>query len=138
MAFGDNVQTIMTKPLRTMATTVKSEYSPAVVFTLPLQNFPSLEIVCVVAEQMLPLSGKNDKVDVGRRSSSSDGHGSGIQQNIMSTLLVVLLSVVAVSCMDDLDKVVSLMGNLLAVVHWDSLIQNQLEKGQIGEWKRCV
>ena len=31
------------------------------------------------------------------------------KQNIMSTLLVMLLSVVAVSCMDDLDKVVSLI-----------------------------
>ena len=118
MAFGDNVGTVMTTSPGAMATTVKSKYSLAVVFTLPLQHFPSLEIVCVVAERMLPPSGKNDKLDIGRRSSSGDGHGSGIQQNIMSTLLVMLLSVVAVSCMDDLDNVVSLMGSLLSVVHW--------------------
>jgi len=138
MAFGDNVRTVMTTslPLGTMATTVQLAYSLAVVFTFPLQNFPSLEIVCATIERMLPssVSGKNGKV-VGGGSSSS------IQRNIISTLLVILLSMVAVSCMDDLDKVVSLMGSLLGcplafVV--PPLIQNQLEKGQIGEWKRRV
>lgn len=144
MAFGDNVRTVMTTslPPGTMATTVQLSYSLAVVFTFPLQNFPSLEIVCVTVERMLPSSSDSTgKVVGGGRRNSSNGNGSSIQRNIISTLLVILLSMVAVSCMDDLDKVVSLMGSLLGcplafVV--PPLIQNQLEKGQIGVWKRRV
>ena len=43
--------------------------------------------------------------------------------------------------MNDLDKVVSLMGSLLGcplAFVIPPLIQNQLAKGQIGEWKRRV
>lgn len=128
MAFGDGVRTVMTTslPSGTMATTVQLAYSLAVVFTFPLQNFPSLEIVCGTVERML--AGDQKK-----------GSSSYMQRNIISTLLVVMLSIIAVLTMDDLDKVVSLMGSLLGcplafVV--PPLIQNQLDKGQIGAQKR--
>ena len=92
MAFGNEVRTVLTVslPPGTLATTVQLAYSLAVVFTFPLQNFPSLEIVC----------------------GSGDGN-SGTQRNIISSILIVGLSVIAMLTMNDLDKVVSLMGSLL-------------------------
>mmetsp|Transcript_12173 Transcript_12173/g.21685 ORF Transcript_12173/g.21685 Transcript_12173/m.21685 type:complete len:615 (+) Transcript_12173:81-1925(+) len=134
MAFGDQVRTVMTTSLPTgkLATTVQLAYSLAVVFTFPLQNFPSLEIVCVTVERMLLSSGHGK---VGSHGSSTT------QRNVISTLLVISLSIIAVLTMNDLDKVVSLMGSLLGcplAFVIPPLIQNQLAKGQIGEWKRRV
>ncbi|KAL7539182.1 hypothetical protein ACHAXR_011425 [Thalassiosira sp. AJA248-18] len=140
MAFGDNVRTVMTTslPPGTMATTVQLAYSLAVVFTFPLQNFPSLEIVCVTVERILSSGDDKKKVRGGGGSSS----GSSQQRNIISTLLVMALSLIAVMTMDDLDKVVSLMGSMLGcplAFVLPPLIQNQLDKGQIlGKWKRRV
>ena len=53
MAFGDEVQTVMTTslPPGQLATTVQLAYSLAVVLTFPLQNFPSLEILASLARR---------------------------------------------------------------------------------------
>ncbi|KAL7543402.1 hypothetical protein ACHAXR_012819 [Thalassiosira sp. AJA248-18] len=137
MAFGDDVHTVMTTslPTGTLATTVQLAYSLAVVFTFPLQNFPSLEIVCTAVEQML----KSSSDEVGS-DGISDGSSSS-HRKIISTILIILLSVIAVLTMDHLDKVVSLMGSLLGcplafVV--PPLIQNQIGVGQIGERKQWL
>ncbi|EED92680.1 amino acid/polyamine transporter, partial [Thalassiosira pseudonana CCMP1335] len=99
VAFGDNVRTVMTTslPPGTMATTVQLAYSLAVVFTFPLQNFPSLEIICRTADKIL----------------TKNGSDWGETRNVISTLIVIVLSIIAVTTMNDLDKVVSLMGSVL-------------------------
>eukprot|EP00581_Thalassiosira_minuscula_P005844 CAMPEP_0183746776 /NCGR_PEP_ID=MMETSP0737-20130205/66929_1 /TAXON_ID=385413 /ORGANISM="Thalassiosira miniscula, Strain CCMP1093" /LENGTH=562 /DNA_ID=CAMNT_0025982481 /DNA_START=89 /DNA_END=1777 /DNA_ORIENTATION=+ len=132
MAFGEDVRTVMTTslPPGTLASTVQLAYSLAVVFTFPLQNFPSLEIVCSTVEKVL-----SSKDDGGSDSSSN------AQRNVISTLLVILLSIIAILTMNDLDKVVSLMGSLLGcplAFVIPPLIQNQLAKGEIGPWTRRV
>ena len=78
MAFGNDVRTVMTTslPPGTLATTVQMAYSLAVVFTFPLQNFPSLEIVCDTVERML---GTKDET----------------QRNIISSIVIIVLSIVA-------------------------------------------
>lgn len=100
MAFGDSVKTVLTTslPEGVLATTVQFAYSIAVIFTFPLQNFPALEITCRTLKGMFHVS---------KRSSL------WARRNFMSSVLVVLLSIVAVCTMESLDKVVSLMGSLL-------------------------
>eukprot|EP00578_Thalassiosira_sp_NH16_P020939 CAMPEP_0181086462 /NCGR_PEP_ID=MMETSP1071-20121207/5762_1 /TAXON_ID=35127 /ORGANISM="Thalassiosira sp., Strain NH16" /LENGTH=504 /DNA_ID=CAMNT_0023168305 /DNA_START=39 /DNA_END=1550 /DNA_ORIENTATION=+ len=131
MAFGNDVRTVMTTslPPGTMATTVQLAYSLAVVFTFPLQNFPSLEIVSAVVGRMLPPAG-----------NGTGKVGDSFRRNVISSALVVLLSVIALSAMDDLDRVVSLMGSLLGcplAFVLPPLIQNRLDTGrELGERKR--
>lgn len=94
MAFGDTVRTVLTTslPSGVLATTVQLAYSLAVIFTFPLQNFPALEITL--------------RTLLSHRPTTSS-------RNLVSSILVVGLSLVAVATMDSLDKVVSLMGSLL-------------------------
>ncbi|KAL7463688.1 hypothetical protein ACHAXS_004044 [Conticribra weissflogii] len=139
MAFGNGVRTVMTTslPAGQLATSVQLAYSLAVVFTFPLQNFPSLEIVCRAVEKWLAKKGLDGGVHYGGNCTKSKIISQ--QRNIISTLLVICLSVIAVTCMNDLDKVVSLMGSLLGcplafVV--PPLIHNRLGKSRIGKWKR--
>ncbi len=56
MAIGDSVRTVMTTslPPGTLATMIQLAYTLAVVFTFPLQNFPSLEIVCSTLRNLPP------------------------------------------------------------------------------------
>eukprot|EP00934_Nitzschia_sp_Nitz4_P002819 Nitzschia sp. Nitz4//scaffold86_size83305//53590//55294//NITZ4_005266-RA/size83305-snap-gene-0.162-mRNA-1//1//CDS//3329559262//2809//frame0 len=102
MAFGEDVNTVMTTslPEGIMATTVQLAYSVAVIFTFPLQNFPSLEIACR---------------SIAGAMQSSCGKSTALLQhrNVISSVLVFLLAAIAVMTMDSLDKVVSLMGSLL-------------------------
>lgn len=100
-AYGEHVRTVLTTslPPSILATTVQLAYSVAVIFTFPLQNFPALEIAC-------------------RSLSASAAKFSGptsvfTRRNVLSSILVCLLAVVAMCTMDSLDKVVSLMGSLL-------------------------
>ena len=100
-AFGQGVRTVLTTslPAGPLATTVQLSYSVAVIFTFPLQNFPALEIACrslsvSVAKVVRPSSVLN-------------------RRNVLSSILVCLLAVVALLTMDSLDKVVSFMGSLL-------------------------
>ena len=133
MAFGNEVRTVLTVslPPGTLATTVQLAYSLAVVFTFPLQNFPSLEIVCVTIERMT----SDNNIRFG---GSGDGN-SGTQRNIISSILIVGLSVIAMLTMNDLDKVVSLMGSLLGcplAFVFPPLIQNRLDKGDLSQFRK--
>lgn len=117
MSFGRDVRTVMTTslPEGAMATTVQLAYSIAVIFTFPLQNFPSLEIAC------RSISGAMQKC-CGKSIFQS--------RNFISSVLVCLLAVVAISTMDSLDKVVSLMGSLLGcplAFVFPPLIHNNLD-----------
>ena len=102
MAFGDDVRTVMTTslPSGTLATTVQLAYSFAVIFTFPLQNFPSLEIACRSTASCLDSA-------CGGRSSF------GNQRNMIASILVCMLGVIAAMTMESLDKLVSLMGSLI-------------------------
>ena len=101
MSFGDDVRTVMTTSLPSggLATTVQLAYSIAVIFTFPLQNFPSLEIACRSIPSIM--------------QKSCFGATCLQQRNVISSFLVCILALVALSTMDSLDKVVSLMGSLL-------------------------
>ena len=119
MSFGDNVRTVLTTslPPGTLATTVQFAYSVAVIFTFPLQNFPCLEIACrSISKRMQSTCG-------GRKTVLS-------KRNVVSSVLVCLLAVVAAATMESLDKVVSLMGSLLGcpiAFVFPPLIHSQLD-----------
>lgn len=100
MAFGPNVRTVLTTslPENIVATTVQLAYSVAVIFTFPLQNFPALEIATRTFASSL---------------SKYPALSWLTKRNVLSSILVCLLAVVAVCTMESLDKVVSLMGSLL-------------------------
>lgn len=99
MAFGPQVNIVLTTSLpqqSILATSVQLAYSFAVIFTFPLQNFPALEIACTCIGTLV----------FGRNMST-------MKRNIISSILVGCLALVAVLAMDNLDKIVSLMGGLL-------------------------
>ena len=102
-SFGDDVTTVLTTSLPTgmFATSVQLAYSIAVIFTFPLQNFPALEIACKTLTKSLVSTGL-----VSRTSWL-------VRRDVLSSVLVCILALVAVTTMDALDKVVSLMGALL-------------------------
>ena len=105
-SLGNDVRTVLTTslPAGNAATSVQLAYSIAVIFTFPLQNFPALEISCrAIANAM-------DEVTC---CGSTTVPSLLTKRNIISSVLVALLAVVAVTTMDSLDKVVSLMGGLL-------------------------
>jgi proton-coupled amino acid transporter len=69
-----------------LATTIQLAYSFAVVFTFPLQNYPSLEIVRRSLERFIH----------GEKGLYSDQQDSPIM-NVITTMVVVLLSIIAIS-----------------------------------------
>lgn len=105
LAFGKDVNTVLTTSLPEgfMATAVQLAYSIAVIFTFPLQNYPALEI----ATQFIAKTFSN-KCCFRQKSAQALLH-----HNVISSILVCLLALVAVTTMESLDKVVSLMGSLL-------------------------
>mmetsp|Transcript_11166 Transcript_11166/g.25967 ORF Transcript_11166/g.25967 Transcript_11166/m.25967 type:complete len:599 (+) Transcript_11166:120-1916(+) len=114
MSFGNQVHTVMTTSLPEnshLATTVQLAYSVAVMLTFPLQNFPSLEIACTAIETYLLKKSATDRV------RGNNMLFSVIQffqhRQVLSSLLVCALALVAALTMERLDKVVSLMGGLL-------------------------
>ena len=122
LSFGDEVATAMTTslPQTTLATTVQLAYSIAVVFTFPLQNYPSLEITTRTIQTSL------------RRIPFLPRTCSTILQNrnLISSLVVCILALVASVTLDRLDKVVSLMGSLLGcplAFVFPPLIHNRLD-----------
>lgn len=100
LSFGNDIRTVMTTslPEGAVATTVQMAYSFAVIFTFPLQNFPSLEIACRSLATLIHKSCGKTPVQ---------------NRNFIASVLISLLAVVAIATMDNLDKVVSLMGSLL-------------------------
>ena len=119
MSFGDGVSIVMTTslPRGKIATTVQLAYSIAVIFTFPLQNFPSLEIATrSIATAMDSTCGKPTKHLQNR--------------NFIASAIVCVLALVAVVTMDSLDKVVSLMGGMLGcplAFIFPPLIHNNLD-----------
>jgi len=107
MALGDDVRTVLTTslPAGAAATTVQLAYSVAVIFTFPLQNYPALEIACRSASSAI-----NDYKSC---TSWQERISEAMLHNIVSSILVVLLAIVAVTTMESLDKVVSFLGGLL-------------------------
>ena len=109
-----------------LATTVQLAYSVAVIFTFPLQNFPSLEIVCTTISSLITQNSYY---------CSTTPPGRAVRRilqnrNVISSILVCLLGVIAVLTMERLDKVVSLMGSLLGcplAFCAPPLIHNQLD-----------
>lgn len=103
MSLGNDVRTIVTTslPATAWSTSVQLAYCVAVIFTFPLQNFPALEIACRSIGKSLT------------RTCGVPKQHFLLQRNFISSVLVCLLSIVAVTTMDSLDKVVSLMGSLL-------------------------
>lgn len=101
-AFGDDVSTVLTTSLPdgTLATTVQLAYSVAVIFTFPLQIFPALEIVVHLVEQRQLLG--HDRQEL-----------SAWERRIICSIVISILSIVAVVEMNNLGKVVALMGSLL-------------------------
>jgi proton-coupled amino acid transporter len=119
MSFGDDVSIVMTTslPQGKIATTVQLAYSIAVIFTFPLQNFPSLEIATrSIATAMDSTCGKPTKYLQNR--------------NVIASAIVCILALVAVVTMNSLDKVVSLMGGMLGcplAFIFPPLIHNNLD-----------
>jgi len=114
MSFGDEVHTAMTTSLpedSMLATTVQLAYSVAVMLTFPLQNFPSLEITSTAIASCLEKVSRSDTI----RKSYVLSRAIQILQrhDVLSSLSVCALGLVAVLTMERLDKVVSLMGGLL-------------------------
>eukprot|EP00536_Pseudo-nitzschia_multiseries_P011258 jgi/Psemu1/320041/estExt_fgenesh1_pm.C_3740001 len=101
-SFGNDVKTVMTTSLPSgpLATTVQLAYSTAVIFTFPLQNFPSLEIATRSIAALM---------------HNTYGRGNSCLQSrsVIASFLVFLLALVGIAAMESLDKVVSLMGGLL-------------------------
>ena len=121
MAFGNEVRIVLTTslPETILATSVQLAYSVAVILTFPLQNFPALEIACKSIGNLF-----------------STGGNSTTKRNIISSILVVCLALVAVTTMDSLDKVVSLMGGLLGcpiAFVFPPLIHSYLLKDEISQ-----
>jgi proton-coupled amino acid transporter len=75
-------------------------YSVAVIFTFPLQNYPALEIACRTVATCME---KCNTCQV----------NPALQHNATSSIMVVLLALVAATTMESLDKVVSFLGGLL-------------------------
>lgn len=105
-SLGDDVRTVLTTslPVGNAATSVQLAYSVAVIFTFPLQNFPALEITC------RSISNAMESVTCCGSTACSS---LLTKRNVISSVLVGLLAIVAVMTMSSLDKVVSLMGGLL-------------------------
>lgn len=99
VAFGPNVQVVLTTslPVGPLATSVQLAYALAIVMTVPLQNFPALEILrrALRETEFLPKSVQR------------------MPRQISSAVVVIVLALVAAAAMDSLDKVVSLMGSLV-------------------------
>jgi proton-coupled amino acid transporter len=128
VSFGDDVKIVMTTslPPGILASSVQLAYSTAVIFTFPLQNFPSLEIATRSIGTLLDNTcGKS--VDHHRR------------RNIIASFRVFLLALVGIAAMDSLDKVVSLMGGLLGcplAFIFPPLIHNNIDKDITERRKR--
>ena len=120
VSFGDDVETVMTTSLPSgfLASTVQLAYSIAVIYTFPLQNFPSLEIATRSIGSLLDNACGKDVSFLQNR-------------NTIASFLVFLLALVGIAAMENLDKVVSLMGGLLGcplAFIFPPLIHNNIDK----------
>ena len=100
-AFGDDVNTVLTVSLPdgVLACLVQLFYSIAVIFTFPLQIFPASEIVVHLVQKGM--------------SSGPSRPLPQWQRRALVVALLIVLAIVAVAEMNNLGRVVSLMGSLL-------------------------
>ena len=88
------------------ATIVQLSYSVAVILTFPLQAFPAMEVVFG--------SSKGNTM-----KSDSDDDGSWnyrlIRRNFLSSIVIIVLGIVAYFAIDYLGNVVSLLGSLVGI-----------------------
>lgn len=114
-SFGDSVQTALTAslPKSALATIVQLAYSIAVIFTFPLQAFPALEVVC-----------HTTGTKVGKSNSAAT-----LKRNMIASVIICFLGVLAVVAIDYLGNVVSLLGSLVGIpiaLIYPPLMHNQL------------
>jgi len=130
IAYGNNVHTVLTTslPPTALATSIQLAYSIAILFTFPLQNVPSLDILCNV------LLGGDDQTKKRRRR--------GLHRNVIACLCIVILGVIAHCTMHSMAKVVSLMGTLVGcpiAYVFPPLIHSRLSTGrgdnEITKWR---
>ena len=126
-AFGDNVHTVLTVSLPdgVLATLVQLLYSIAVIFTFPLQIFPASEIVVHLAEKILHKYRIHQQQqqplhmdDTVMPEPEDDMHPHPLpllpwQRRVLIVVILIILAAVAVVEMNNLGRVVSLMGSLL-------------------------
>lgn len=130
LSFGDDVHTVMTTSLpenNALVTSVQMAYSVAVLLTFPLQNFPALEIICTAIST--GLQKLSTTVAVRRNDILFRILRILKCREVLSSLIVCFLALIATVTMDNLDKVVSLMGGLLGcplAFVFPPLIHNQL------------
>lgn len=115
-AFGDSVKTALTAslPPGAFSTTVQFAYSIAVIFTFPLQAYPALEVVFHSSNYSKP-----DPSEV-------------LKRNILASLIICFLGVLAFVAIDYLGNVVSLLGSLVGIpiaLIFPPLMHNKLVKG---------
>ena len=121
IAFGNDVNTVLTTslPEGTLATMVQLAYSVAVIFTFPLQIFPALEIIVHSVEQRLSTNGgilfTTDSPASFSSAAKVPVELSREQRFWVASIVIVVLSIIAIVEMDNLGRVVSLMGSLLGV-----------------------
>jgi proton-coupled amino acid transporter len=140
-AFGDTVDTVLTTslPPGVLATTVQLAYSVAVIFTFPLQIFPALEIIVqAVTPRIL-----KQRQEQQHSCNPADPELSSWQRAMVVSVVIALLAIIAVMEMDNLGRVVSLMGALLGcplAFVFPPLIHSQIVLGSHSNngWrKRC-
>lgn len=85
-----------------LSTLVQFAYSFAVIFTFPLQAFPALEVVCQTTGTK---TGK----------SSAQEESSILKRNIISTVIIWLLGLLAIVAINYLGNVVSLLGSFVGI-----------------------
>ena len=133
-AFGDAVDTVLTTslPPGVLATTVQLAYSVAVIFTFPLQIFPALEII---VQAVTPRILKRQE----HISNHANQELSSWQRTMVVSVVIVLLSIIAVIEMNNLGRVVSLMGALLGcplAFVFPPLIHSQIVLGHSSGWQK--
>jgi proton-coupled amino acid transporter len=119
-AFGDDVNTVLTTSLPdgVLATMIQLAYSVAVIFTFPLQIFPALEIIVHAVERRILIHGEGEGGGESSSASSSSSPPlelSPRQRMLVVSIVISLLSIIAFVEMDNLGRVVSLMGSLFGV-----------------------
>lgn len=120
-AFGDSVNTVLTVslPKGVLATLVQLLYSIAVIFTFPLQIFPASEIVVHLTEKLLYRYRLYTNVTTQNTTfaTQQQQHHAppllGWQRRVLVVAVLIVLAAVAVVEMNNLGRVVSLMGSLL-------------------------
>ena len=133
VSFGNDVNTVLTTslPVGVLSTMVQLAYSVAVIFTFPLQMFPALDIIIQFVEQRMSNLTLYSAVVMGDDTTitttttsipNPPGGGLGLrreltheQRTTVVAGVIVVRAIVAVVEMDNLGRVVSLMGSVLGV-----------------------